>query len=239
MKITEILKKAISVLCSAVIITGTSAACGASDLIDLDMDCSTIPALEPWVNFAFGFDHYDATKFTADTEIIVTYSHEFIAAENDIEGEEEEYRSECPVEIILQSWSNPDTPMVNATGGVWAKVAPYEWGDGVAKFNMSDMITAYGIEDFSGVDSINVGATAHAVLTVTSFKITNCEEDIYIAMTDAERAEAYKNALIAVLAGALVLIIGIIVVFMIILKRKTGYAYDASTGKYVKIEKKK
>ncbi|MBQ8826808.1 MAG: hypothetical protein IJ007_06925 [Oscillospiraceae bacterium] len=126
--------------------------------------------------------------------------------------------------------------MVNATGGVWAKVAPYEWENGTAKFRMADMVTAYGTSDFSGVDALNIGATGHAVLTVTSFKVTACEDNIYIEMTDAERAEAYKNALIAVLASALAIIIVIIAVFMIILKRKTSYAYDAATGEYIKMK---
>ena len=49
-------------------------------------------------------------------------------------------------------------------------------------------------------------------------------------------AKNYKNALIAVLASALAIIIIIIAVFMIILKRKTSYAYDAATGKYIKMK---
>ena len=238
MKLRQFIKKAAALICAAV--AATSFSCiNAAATKDIDFDCSAIPALEPWVSFSFGMEHYDTTKFSDNTEIIVTYTSEFTASENDIPEEEESYRSECPIELIVQSWSNPDTPMVNATGGVWAKVVPYEWGDGTAKFSMADMITAYGTSDFSGVDALNVGATGHAVLTVTGFKITNCADDIYIEMTDAERAEAYKNALIIVLASALAIIVIIIVVFMIILKRKTSYAYDASTGKYIKIDKSK
>ena len=226
-------KKIVSVL-SAAIYTICFAATVSAETKSIDFDCSQIPELEPWVSFSFPLDHYDMTKLNDDAEVIVEYSHEFIAAENDIPEEEETYRSECPIELIVQSWSDPDTPMVNATGGVWAKVVPYEWGDGVAKFSKADMIAAYGTEDFSGVDALNIGATGHAMLTVTSFKLNGCKDDIYIKMTDAERAEAYKNALIAVLASALVIIVTIIVVFMIILKRKTSYAYDAATGKYIK-----
>ena len=227
------LKKIVSIV-SAAIFTVCFAATAYAESKSIDFDCSQIPELEPWVSFSFALDHYDMTKLNDDAEVIVEYSHEFIAGENDVPDEEESYRRECPIELIVQSWSDPDTPMVNATGGVWAKVVPYEWGDGVAKFSKADMIAAYGTEDFSGVDALNIGATGHSLLTVTSFKLNGCQDDIYIKMTDAERAEAYKNALIAVLASALVIIVTIIVVFMIILKRKTSYAYDAATGKYIK-----
>ena len=37
--------------------------------------------------------------------------------------------------------------------------------------------------------------------------------------------------------GSLALIVIIIVVFMVILKRKTSYAYDPTLGKYVKMDK--
>lgn len=227
------IKKIVSAL-TAAILTACFAATASAEANSIEFDCSEIPVLEPWVSFSFALDHYDMTKLTDDAEVIVEYSHEFKAAENDVAGEEENYRSECPIELIVQSWSDPDTPMVNATGGVWAKVVPYEWGDGVAKFSKADMIAAYGTEDFSGVDALNIGATGHSLLTVTSFTVNGCEDDIYIKMTDAERAEAYKNALIIVLASALAIIVTIIVVFMIILKRKTSYAYDAATGKYIK-----
>ena len=56
-------------------------------------------------------------------------------------------------------------------------------------------------------------------------------------MTDAERAEMYKNALIIVLASALAIITVIIIVFVVILKRKSSMAYDPNTGKYIKIKK--
>lgn len=228
-------KKILSLLCTAAV-TACFTITAYAETKSIDFDCSQIPVLEPWVSFSFALDHYDMTKLSDETEVIIEYSHEFTPSENDIPEEEETYRSECPIELIVQSWSNPDTPMVNATGGVWAKVTPYEWGDGVAKFSKADMIAAYGTDDFSGVDALNVGATGHALLTVTSFEMTGCQDDIYIEMTDAERAEAYKNALIAVLASALIIIVVIIIVFMIILKRKTSYAYDAATGKYVKMK---
>ncbi len=215
---------------------------------DISLDVSAVKPVGPWENVPFTMDHYDPSKFTPETEVKITFTYEINAdavtkaAEASGVKTEDEIRTEaealCPVEMIVQSWSNPDTPMVNASGGVWAKVAPSVWDEASAVFTYADMVAAYGTEDFTGVDSLNFGATEYFTLTITGVTITNCNDGVYVEMTDAERAEAYKNALIAVLASALALIIIIIVVFMLILKRKSSYAYDASTGEYVKIEKK-
>lgn len=194
---------------------------------DITFDVSNAPVIEPWGSFTINLDHYDTTKITPRSEVIVTFSAEYLT-----EGD-----NECPIELIVQSWSYPDTPMANSTGGVWAKVAPYEWSETHAAFSYEDMAAAYGTDDFSKVDALNIGATANANLTIQSCTLTGCEDGIYIEMTDAERAEAYKTALIIVLASALAIIIIIITVFMIILKRKSSYTYDVALGKYVKIEK--
>ena len=196
---------------------------------DIVFDVSSAPVIEPWGSFTINMEHYDTTKITPQSEVIVSFSAEFLT----------EDEKECPVELIVQSWSYPDTPMVNSTGGVWAKVAPYEWNETYAAFSYDDMVTAYGTADLSKVDALNIGATANANLTIQSCTLTNCEDGIYIEMTDAERAEAYKTALIIVLASALAIIVIIITVFMIILKRKSSYTYDVALGKYVKIEKDK
>lgn len=226
MKMKNALKKLISAI-SAAALTAAMAVSAYAAVSDVQLDVSAAKPVGPWENQPFSMEHYDPTKITAESEVKVTYT--YTAAD----GAE----VVCPVELIVQSWSNPDTPMVNASGGVWAKVAPYEWDNTSASFSYDDMAAAYGITDFSGVDSINIGATENVTLTITGVTITNCEDGIYVSMTDAERAEAYKNALIIVLASALAIIIAIIVIFMVILKRKSSYAYDAATGEYVKIDK--
>ncbi len=232
--IKKLIKKLTAVFTAAAALAATSlftlsAAAYAEADNNIEFDVSAAPVIEPWGSFAINLDHYDPSKITSSSEVIVTYSCEFInKSENG-----------CPVELIVQSWSFPDTPMVNSTGGVWAKVAPYEWDETHAVFSYEDMVKAYGTDDLSKVDSLNIGATANANLTVKSCTLTNCGDGIYIKMTDAERAEAYKTALIIVLASALAIIVIIITVFMIILRRKSSYTYDVSLGKYVKIEKDK
>ena len=223
-------------ICCIVTLFDTPIVSCAKGLGEIDFDCSEIPVLEPWVSYTFELSHYDPTKFTETTEVIIEYTFE--PTVGDSEGLTiEDVKDECPLELIVQSWSDPDTPMVNATGGVWAKVAPYEWGDGYAKFSIDDMIAAYGTSDFSKVDALNVGATGYSLLTVKSCKVTDVKEGVYLEMTDAERAEMYKNALIIVLASALAIITVIIIVFVVILKRKSSMAYDPNTGKYIKIKK--
>ena len=137
-------------ICCIVTLFATPIVSCAKGLGEIDFDCSEIPVLEPWVSYTFELSHYDPTKFTETTEVIIEYTFE--PTVGDSEGLTiEDVKDECPLELIVQSWSDPDTPMVNATGGVWAKVAPYEWGDGYAKFSIDDMIAAYGTSDFSKV----------------------------------------------------------------------------------------
>ncbi|MCI7767572.1 MAG: hypothetical protein MSJ26_06280 [Oscillospiraceae bacterium] len=226
MDIRSLFRKITAAVSAAALTLSLSAGVSAA-VKDFDFDVSGAPVLEPWASYSIGMDHYDPTKITEDSQVIVTYSCEYISGST----------GSSPVELIVQSWSFPDTPMANSSGSVWAKVAPVEYDDEHAVFNYADMAAAYGTYDFSGVDSINIGATNGVNLTLKSCTITNCGEDMYIEMTDAQRAEAYKNALIIVLASALAIIIIIIVVFMIILKRKTSYAYDPTLGKYVKMDK--
>lgn len=226
MSISSVIKKIISAAGAAVLTFSLAAGVSAA-VKDFDFDVSNAPVLEPWASYAIGMDHYDPTKINADSQVIVSYTFEKLTEE----------KTDAPVELIVQSWSFPDTPMVNSSGAVWAKVAPAEYDDSHAVFNYEDMVTAYGTADFSGVDSINIGATNDVNLTITSCTITNCDDDMYVELTDAQRAEKYKNLLIIVLASALALIVIIIVVFMMILKRKTSYAYDPTLGKYVKMEK--
>ena len=226
MSIRSIIKKIISAAGAAFLTFSLSAGVSAA-VRDFDFDVSNAPVLEPWASYSIGMDHYDPTKMNADTQVIVSYTCEYLS----------DQKTNAPVELIVQSWSYPDTPMVNSSGSVWAKVAPAEYDDNHAVFNYMDMVTAYGTADFSGVDALNIGATDYVNLTVTSCTITNCDDDMYIEMTDAQRADMYKNALIIVLASALAIIVIIIVVFMMILKRKTSYAYDPTLGKYIKIEK--
>ena len=77
------------------------------------------------------------------------------------------------------------------------------------------------------------------MITPTSCRLTNVKKGIYIAMTDAERAEHYKNMVIVILCAALALIIVMIITFLIILKKKTSMVYDPTSGKYIDPSKMK
>jgi len=220
---------ALTVICIILFSASTSVCHAASDYIEFD--CSKVPVLEPWANYQFMLDRYDKSKFTEDTEIVVIYSYTAQSGSVSILN--------CPLQVITQSWSSPDTPKANSTGHVWEVVEPYEWDKTCAKYSLAAVKEAFGTDDLSKLDAINVGATTNTMLTIESVTITNCKEGVYSGLTDAEKAEKYKTALIIVLASALALIIIIITVFMIILKKKTSYVYNAALGQYVKVEKKK
>lgn len=145
----DLFKKAAAVLVSAASVFALSATAFAAADNTVSFDVSAAPVIEPWSSYAISMEHYDPTKITSASEVIVNFTYEEV---NPVaEGSEKE----CPIELIVQSWSFPDTPMANSSGGVWAKVAPYEWDDTHAKFSYDDMVAAYGTADFSGVDALN------------------------------------------------------------------------------------
>ena len=135
---------------------------------------------------SYDFNVFDASRMTTSSKVIVNF-----------ECDEEEPES-SPVELIIQSWEDPDTPM-NDGGNVWAKVAPADFGDGWAVFNYVDMIEAYGSADFSKVSAINVGDTGTFTIKCTGMYITNCklvgshvipeDEDASSESEDASAAE--------------------------------------------------
>ncbi|MBR1764263.1 MAG: hypothetical protein IJ746_02610 [Ruminococcus sp.] len=121
---------------------------------------------------------FDASRMTTSSKVIVNF-------ETDAEDLET-----SPLELILQSWEDPDTPM-NDGGKVWAKVAPAELGEGYAVFNYVDMIEAYGTADFTKLSAINVGDTGTAMIKCTGMYITNCKPDgnHYVAEEESDSSE--------------------------------------------------
>lgn len=194
-----------------------------------------IVEVEPWQSVSIPLDHYDATKITPESEVLVEFTYYQV---EDEDGEEVD-PDECPINLIVQSWSNADSPKTSSTGGLWEKVVPYEWDATHAKFSYADMVEAFGTSDFTNLDAFNISATGHAMITPTSCRLTNVKKGIYIAMTDAERAEHYKNMVIVILCAALALIIVMIITFLIILKKKTSMVYDPTSGKYIDPSKMK
>lgn len=137
----DLFKKAAAVLVSAASVFALSATAFAAADNTVSFDVSAAPVIEPWSSYAISMEHYDPTKITSASEVIVNFTYEEVTPV--AEGSEKE----CPIELIVQSWSFPDTPMANSSGGVWAKVAPYEWDDTHAKFSYDDMVAAYGTAD--------------------------------------------------------------------------------------------
>ena len=108
------------------------------------------------------FNVFDASRMTTSSKVIVNF-----------ECDEAEPES-SPVELIIQSWEDPDTT-ANVEGKVWAKVAPADFGEDWAVFNYVDMIEAYGSADFSKVSAINVGDTGISTIKCTGMYVTGCK----------------------------------------------------------------
>ncbi len=188
---------------------------------------------------------FDATRITEDSVITVTY---------DI-VEEQGGSTGYPVELIFQSWSNPDTPMVKADGGVWAKVAPIGAGSGDADYSVSeqfayaDIVEAYGTDNFEKVDSILFGATDVAKIKVTGVTISNClpasegthwvDPEIKKAEEEAKKAEEKKDKenkkknVIGIAVGIAAGIIVAVGVIWFIISRQSKEAFDVNTGEFV------
>ena len=87
-----------------------------------------------------------------------------------------------------------------------------------------------GMDDFSQVYNIIIGATDRAKITVTGITVTNCKTKTY-----AEKEEKDSKGtnpiiiVIAVIAGIAIAV----VVIVIIMNKKSSEAFDVSTGKFV------
>lgn len=117
---------------------------------------------------------FDPHVITPDTEFI---------AEFDFEGEE----NSCPIELIFQAWEGGEG---GAEKNIWAKVAPYDYDIGVAKFSYDDIISKFGTDNMDIVYAINVGDTGLGPVTLTKFTATNVNlGDAAPAETEAEEEE--------------------------------------------------
>lgn len=218
---------------------------------DVTLDASSAIEADAWTQsaiFTYSADDdktFDATRMTEDSVIKVEY--DIIEAHEATVG--------YPVELIFQSWSNPDTPMVKADGGVWAKVAPVGAGTAEADYSVSeefayaDIVAAYGTDNFEKVDSILFGATDDAKIKVTGVTITNClpasegkhwvDPEIKKAEEKAKKAEEKKDkenkkknviGIAAGIVGGIVVAVGVI---WFIISRQSKEAFDVSTGEFI------
>ena len=210
-------------------------------LADVELDCTAADECDGWAQsakFCYSPDDpnaptgFDATRMTEDSTVCVGY--EIIETHEAKDGEETGY----PVELVLQSWSDPDTPMTDQDGRVWAKVAPTEVDEekNIEIFTYSDIVDAYGTSDLGKVDCMLFGSTSDAKMKVTSVKVTDCKEDgsHWVAAEKLEEEIAERDRSLAVIVGCTALIMAILFgLIWFILGKKTSGAFDIATGEFI------
>lgn len=93
----DLFKKAAAVLVSAASVFALSATAFAAADNTVSFDVSAAPVIEPWSSYAISMEHYDPTKITSASEVIVNFTYEEV---NPVVGGSEK---ECPIELIVQS----------------------------------------------------------------------------------------------------------------------------------------
>ncbi|MBP1535669.1 MAG: hypothetical protein IK999_16320 [Ruminococcus sp.] len=208
---------------------------------DVELDCTAATVSDNWAQSAkFTYSPedpnaptgFDATRMTEDS--VVRVSYELIEVHELPEGEATGY----PVELVFQSWSDPDTPLTDSDGRVWATVAPssIDEGNNIEYFKYSDIAKAYGTNDFGKVDRMLFSSTNDAKMKVTSVTVTECKEtgDHWVASAGAEAERASRDRSLAVIVGGTALILAMIMgIIWFILGKKTGEAFDLATGEFI------
>ena len=208
---------------------------------DVELDCTAATVSDNWAQSAkFTYSPedpnaptgFDATRMTEDS--VVRVSYELIEVHELPEGEATGY----PVELVFQSWSDPDTPLTDSDGRVWATVAPssIDEGNNIEYFKYSDIAKAYGTNDFGKVDRMLFSSTNDAKMKVTSVTVTECKEtgDHWVASAGAEAERASRDRSLAVIVGGTALILAMIMgIIWFRLGKKTGEAFDLATGEFI------
>jgi len=213
---------------------------------DVQLDCTNAVESDNWTqSIQFNYNNndpddlksFDATRMTDQSVITVTYDI--------LETYETDSPTGFPVELIFQSWSSPDTPMVKADGGVWAKVVPAEIDEenNTESFNYADIVAAYGSDNFEKVDAVLFGSTNDAKIKVKSVTITNCNDQgsHWVDPSIAEQAkeaqekekEAQKKNIIGIIIGIIAGVAVAVGVIWFIISSKSREAFDVSTGEFV------
>ena len=213
---------------------------------DVQLDCTNAVESDNWTqSIQFNYNNndpddlkcFDATRMTDQSVITVTYDI--------LETYEPESYTGFPVELIFQSWSNPDTPMVKADGGVWAKVAPavLDEENNTESFNYADIVAAYGSDNFEKVDAVLFGSTNDAKIKVKTVTITNCNDKgshwIDPAIAEQEKKaqeqekEAQKKNIVGIIIGIVAGVAVTVGVIWFIISSKSREAFDVSTGEFI------
>ncbi len=191
-------------------------------LSDVEIDVSSAVVAKAWAqSLKVDSTVFDASRMTEDSVVKITYTCDKAV---------EDAGTDYPVELVVQSWENPDTPMVDAQGGVWAKVAPAKYDDKSATYRYSDIVKAYGTDDLKEVNCMLVGATDKAEITCTGMTVTNCKEKGNHVYPEEEKEGVNP---VFIIIGVVAGIIIAVVVIVVIMNKKSSEAFDVASGKFV------
>lgn len=221
-----LIKKLTVALLSAAMLASSVLTVSAENTEDIKFNLSDTAMLNSWENTKVDLAHYDTSKLTEDSQVIIEYEATKLQPGDEgysTEGDQLDY----PVALAVQIYEE------NGKTGVWLRVPPATYDVGVAVFDFSDISDACAPNTYKDIDAFNVSATSNVQVKPKALTITNCRKGMYIEKTAEELAEQYKTTLIIVLAAALFIIITMIVVFIIVLKKKTRQAYDVQTGQFI------
>lgn len=221
-----LIKKIAALVMSAAMFASAALTVSAENTEDIKFDLKDTAMLNSWENAKVDLAHYDTSKLTEDSQVIIEYKATKIEPGDEGysgEGEQLDY----PVALSVQIYEE------NGKTGVWARIAPVTSDAGVAAFNFAEISKACAPNTYADIDAFNVSATNNVKVQPISMTITKCKKGMYIEKTAEELAEQYKTTLIIVLAAALFIIVAMIVVFVIVLKKKTNQAYDVQSGRFV------
>lgn len=221
------MKKFISRIAAAITAVGlslTTAICAfAADTSDVELDVSEAVSIDNWgTSVKYQYDVFDTTRMTKDSKIKVEFR-----VDNDAEI------STAPVELVFQSWEYPDTSIAQPDGTVWAKVQPYTYDDKSAEFKYTDIVAAYGSDNFEKVSCICFTATASAKITVTKVTVTDCVEKGTHYVDEEQVKEETKHNMTFIIIGIAAGIILAVVIIILIMNKKSSSAYDVSSGEFV------
>lgn len=216
---------------SAVVIAVSGAVSVSADG-DITLDCTNAVESSDWsqsIEFRYDNNAFDATRMTQDSVIKVEYEVISLNETKDPTG--------YPVELIFQSWSDPqESVKVDANGAVWGKTKPSEVGDGYEIFTYNDIAEGYGTADFSKVDNLLFGSTNDAVIKITGCTVTNCKDtgSHWVDPTiEQEEKESQRKGILGIAIGAAAGVIVALVVIWLIISKKSSQAFDVNTGKFI------
>lgn len=181
-------------------------------------------------SWSIEFTEFDATRMTKDSVITVTY--EVV----------EDKGGDKKVELVAQKY--PDEQRKDYKGdsakvksgedALWKIVeADTDDGKGKATFKYSSIVSAFGYDDFTILDKINVEAASESTIKCTGFQVSNVLSEKDGKHPTVNSGIAWYWIVIAVVAAVGV----VIAIVFIILNKKSDKAFDVTTGEY--IDKKK